>query len=285
MNQLPGSRGLLLSPQLPKKLLPGIDHQTIAPLGYFDYSLFIVYLLHHYIHTDFALIVQEDGWVLNGSNWNDAYLDFDYIGAPTHFARIVSPAGEQYFRNFRWAQFYRQHSETVALNVAMNGGFSLRSQKMLKAPQALGLEYTLPPPSLAQPSNAMRWESDAHVEDVQLSIHMREHLCQAGIRFANLELAKQFSIEHLDPVFHADTDMLGIFGHHSKIRKLVSLEPLTIQYLVNENQINALPLESYFVNIFKKLGYQITFQSETNANPAPRLPAEPEKLSQLNLEL
>ena len=260
MNQLPGACGLLLSPHAPQNLLPGILHQPITSLGYFDYSLFVVYLLHHYIQTDYALIVQDDGWVLNGANWDDAYLDTDYIGAPTHFARIVSPAGAQYFRHFRWNQFYKQRSAGVALDVAMNGGFSLRSKKMLEAPQALGLEYILPPPTLSQPLQSMQWESDAHVEDVQLSIHMRDRLCDAGIRYANLELAKQFSIEHLDPIFHAGSDMSKLFGHHSKIRKLISLEPLTIQYLVSENQISSIPFENFFLENFRNLGYQIIFK-------------------------
>jgi len=259
MNQLPGAQGLLLSAQEPKHLLPGIRHQSIAPLGYFDYSLFVVYLLHHFIDTDFALIVQDDGWVLNGANWDDAYLDVDYIGAPTHFARIVSPAGAQYFRQFRWSQFYQQHSDSVALDVAMNGGFSLRSRKMLKMPQALGLEYTLPPPDLSHLAQSMRWESDAHVEDVQLCVHMKDRLCQAGMRYANLELAKQFSIEHLDPVFHSGSDMSKLFGHHSKIRKLISLEPLTVQYLVSESQAHKIPFENFFLQNFRNLGYQIIF--------------------------
>lgn len=259
MDQLPGSNGLLLSPQLPKRLLPGVRHQFIAALGYFEYSLFMVYLLHHYIETDFALVVQDDGWVLNGNNWDDAYLNFDYVGAPTHFARIVSPAGAQYFRHFRWSQFYQQNAQRIALDVAMNGGFSLRSQKMLKTPQALVLDYKIPPPSLSHPAHSMQWDSDAHVEDVQLSIHMRDRLCEAGIQYADLELAKQFSIEHLDPVFHNGVNMSKLFGHHSKIRKLISLEPLTVRYLVSEAEVHSIPFENVFLENFRNLGYRVIF--------------------------
>jgi len=260
MNQLPGARGLLLSPHRPEHLLPDVAHQSVAPFGYMDYSLFVTYVLHHFIQSEFALIVQEDGWVLNGSNWCDDYFNYDYIGAPTHFARLTSPAGAQYFRNYRWTQFYKSRSDSVALDVVMNGGFSLRSRKLLNAPQTLGLDYILPPPHLHSPENSMRWDSDAHMEDVQLSIHMKRTLCDAGIRFADYELAKQFSIEHLDPVFHQGAELGKLFGHHAKLRKIVSLSPLTVAYQLREDQLNAIPGEAVFAEALRQLGYHVVFQ-------------------------
>ncbi len=260
MSQLPGSCGLLLSTHRPSHLLSGIAHQSIAALGYLDYSLFVTYLLHQFIQTDFALIVQEDGWVLNGENWRDQYFKHDYIGAPTHFARLTSPAGAQYLRNYRWSQFYKTSSERVTLDVVMNGGFSLRSLKLLKAPQMMGLDYVLPPPHLSSPENKMHWDSDAHVEDVQLSIHMKHKLCEAGLSFSDYELAKQFSIEHLDPVFHAGVNMSNLFGHHSKLRKIVSSSPLIVAYQLREDQLSRIPGEHLFVETLRQLGYQVVFQ-------------------------
>ncbi|MDM3825391.1 DUF5672 family protein, partial [Proteus mirabilis] len=59
-----------------------ILHQPCRPFGYLEYNLFVLYQLMYYIETDYCLIVQNDGWVLNGQNWQDAYREYDYIGAP-----------------------------------------------------------------------------------------------------------------------------------------------------------------------------------------------------------
>jgi hypothetical protein len=66
------------------------------------YSKFILQELHKYIHTDFVLIVQWDGYIINPDAWKPQFLEYDYIGAvwPWH------PRG---------------------LRVG-NGGFSLRSK-------------------------------------------------------------------------------------------------------------------------------------------------------------
>lgn len=58
------------------------------------------------ITTSHILVIQHDGFVLDGSAWDDAYLEYDYVGAP-------------------WL-------ETDGFNVG-NGGFSLRSMKLHRA--------------------------------------------------------------------------------------------------------------------------------------------------------
>jgi ADP-heptose:LPS heptosyltransferase len=68
-----------------------------------DYSHFIIRELWKHIETEFVLVAQWDGFVLNGEAWDDKFYDFDYIGAP-------------------WG-------ETDGWNVG-NGGFSLRTQKL-----------------------------------------------------------------------------------------------------------------------------------------------------------
>ena len=70
-----------------------------------DYSYFMLKKLHHYIDTEFAMVIQWDGFVLNPWAWNAGFLDYDYIGA---------------------AWWYDD-----AYNVG-NGGFSIRSKKLLE---------------------------------------------------------------------------------------------------------------------------------------------------------
>lgn len=68
-----------------------------------EYSQFIIKELHKYFNTDFVLVVQHDGFILDGNMWNSEFLNYDYIGAP-------------------WLY-------TDGKNVG-NGGFSIRSYKL-----------------------------------------------------------------------------------------------------------------------------------------------------------
>lgn len=70
------------------------------------YSGFIFNDLVRHIKTDFVLIVQWDGFVIDANAWQDQFLNYDYIGA-------------------RWPW------QKDGLDVG-NGGFSLRSSKLLR---------------------------------------------------------------------------------------------------------------------------------------------------------
>lgn len=71
------------------------------------YSQFVMKELFAHIDTDFALLVQWDGFVVNAAAWSDEFLDQDYLGA-------------------KWIFYTDGH------NVG-NGGFSLRSKRLLDA--------------------------------------------------------------------------------------------------------------------------------------------------------
>jgi len=74
-----------------------------------EYSEFCIKELNDYFDTEFILLIQHDGLVLNGDCWDNNFLKFDYIGAKWNY-----PKGER--------------------NVG-NGGFSLRSKKLQSALQ------------------------------------------------------------------------------------------------------------------------------------------------------
>lgn len=46
-----------------------------------EYSEFCIKKLSNYITTEFFMLIQADGYVINGEVWDDKYLDYDYIGA------------------------------------------------------------------------------------------------------------------------------------------------------------------------------------------------------------
>jgi hypothetical protein len=262
--ELPGARALLLSPGRPRTLLDGIDHVPIQPLGYFEYGLFVIYALHRFISTDFALIVQDDGWVVSGQQWRDEFCRYDFIGAPIHFAKVTSPGGSVSLRGFGWVDHLRDPACRV--DVVMNGGFSLRSRKLLQAPTALGLPYVVPPVTdLQGPPYRMVWESDSHQEDVHLCIDMRPELERSGLRFAPLEVARWFAVEHLHPTLHDGLDLMGVLGHHSKLRKLASLEPPTVEYQLARSQLSGIFGENLIVEWLRRRGCRVGFASEPSA--------------------
>jgi len=78
-------------------------HRIPPIIGLDGYSKFCIRDMHKYVNTSHALVCQYDGYVLNGQAWSDAFLKFDYIGAPFNPSGIIG-----------------------------NGGFSLRSKKLME---------------------------------------------------------------------------------------------------------------------------------------------------------
>jgi len=74
-----------------------------------DYSDFLLLRLIEHVSTSHVLIVQWDGFVLDRHSWDPEFLEYDYIGAV-------------------WPQF----DEGMSVG---NGGFSLRSKRLLNALQ------------------------------------------------------------------------------------------------------------------------------------------------------
>lgn len=140
----------------------GIKVIEIEKLDYKGYNHFVIYRLKDYIKTDFALLVQNDGYVLRPNKWDDVFLEYDYIGAP-------------------WAKNIHFAEDGTEVRVG-NGGFSLRSQKLLKAVGELGLPYS---------------GSDIHSshEDIIICEYYHNRLQNHGIKFAPIDVATRFSLE------------------------------------------------------------------------------------------
>lgn len=63
--------------------LDGIEVINILPIrSKEEYSRFIIKKLYKYFDTEYCLIIQHDGYVLNGKSWQDEFYNYDYIGAP-----------------------------------------------------------------------------------------------------------------------------------------------------------------------------------------------------------
>lgn len=174
MPALPFAEALLLTSGFHD--LPDLRVEHIPPLqSHAEYSHFVAKTLVAHIRTSHVLLVQWDGYVINPSAWTDEFLQYDYIGAT-------------------WGFLPRD-----AYRVG-NGGFSLRSKRLLEALQDLEIIET-------------------HPEDVAICRQYRPLLEQRyGIRFAPEAVAERFS-------FESTTPPNASFGFHALHNMWVCLKP------------------------------------------------------------
>jgi hypothetical protein len=135
----------------------GVEIATIAPIeSRADYSAFVLKQLLPYASTPHLLLAQWDGFVVNAGAFQPAFLDCDYIGA-------------------KW--FWQPAGRRVG-----NGGFSLRSRRLLDA---------LQDPRVVQGDN----------EDLTIGDTFRPLLeSSLGIRFADEATADRFAFEAAHPI-------------------------------------------------------------------------------------
>jgi hypothetical protein len=112
------------------------------------------------VETEFALIVQDDGWVLSTDNRHDDCLQYDYLGAPIHLAHVDAPDGARWVRQFEWCKDMGRPGYTVT--PVLNGRFSLGSQRLMRAlVEHPDIRVSIPPPDLvAGDPLRMYWRND-----------------------------------------------------------------------------------------------------------------------------
>jgi hypothetical protein len=137
-----------------------------------SYSYFCLMELPKYIETEFCLVVQHDGFIINPEMWTDEFLNYDYIGAP-------------------WPDSF--------VNRVGNGGFSLRSKKFLNA--CLDI---------------FKNEDILEHEDLLACVYKYYEFTNRGIKFAPVDLALKFSIEHIVP----ELKEMKSFGFHGTFTEM-----------------------------------------------------------------
>jgi hypothetical protein len=129
--------------------------------------------------------------------------------------------------------------------VIQNGGFSLRSAKLLAMPARMNLPFYSGSKAILQN------------EDMQLSGLFRPQLEAQGLKFAPLDVAKTFALEHLGPQFHDDLSFARLFGLHGKERKFVG--PRKIKYTITSAYADRFYRENELIAFLRGLGYEIEF--------------------------
>ena len=132
-----------------------------------EYSHFMVKSLGPYFSGSHVLIMQWDSFIVDPQAWDAAFLDYDYIGAPWPHRR--QPVG--------------------------NGGFSLRSRRLIDALQDADIRETQP-------------------EDHVICLDYHDLLvARHGIRFAPVDVASRFAFE-LTPPKGSTFGFHGFFNFH-----------------------------------------------------------------------
>lgn len=164
-----------------------IEFVQIPRMSWEEYNIFVLDRLHEFVDTDFVLLVQDDGFVLNANLWDSKFLKYDYVGAPWNYARHIdnnSPWGTSPQINY---DIRKKPKEIV--NLVGNGGFTIRSKKLLIETHNCPFYKTGSP------------------EDVYICLNYYDYFVYKGIKFATIEIAKRFSV---DPIF----DLTKTFGFH-----------------------------------------------------------------------
>jgi hypothetical protein len=170
--------------------LPGTEIVNIMIPGftnfYEDINQICLRLMPRVVTTDFNLTVQPDGFAINPQAWDDRFWEYDYIGAPWPWMWGGGPY---------WPG-----------PIVGNGGFSLRSRRLYRALQDLGIKWRLADWSSDQRINRREYyipsgAGEKHlVEDILICLWYRDQLeKEFGIRFCPPELANKFSVETVSP--------------------------------------------------------------------------------------
>lgn len=94
---------------------PTVKTEIIDKCDINDYSDFCLYEISKHFNTDYVLIFQDDGFILNPDLWSDEFYNYDYIGAP-------------------WPNYMDWNGTEYRVG---NGGFSLRSKALCEFSKTL----------------------------------------------------------------------------------------------------------------------------------------------------
>lgn len=159
----------LVSDIKPDNLPDFIEHEYIERMHNIDeWNYSIIYKMDKYVDTEFAMLIHDDGFVVNPESWRDEFLEYDYIGAPW-------PLPNDSFS-------YRDINGDL---IRVGNSVSLRSKKLIDIPNKLNLEW--------KPFHGY------YNEDGYICVNYRHKYIEEGCKFADIDVAKYFSHEAMIP--------------------------------------------------------------------------------------
>jgi hypothetical protein len=146
---------------------------------YLKYNQYVFEELYNHVETSHCLLIQYDGFVVQPELWDNNFLNYDYIGAPWPYSETA---------------YVTDSGEHVRVG---NGGFSLRSKKLLELPK----KYNIP----FQEREGF-WNEDGNV-----CVYNRESFRLHNIKYAPIDVAVKFSKETVIP----ENENVNSFGFHN----------------------------------------------------------------------
>ena len=178
----------LITHEEPDNLPEGIEFSKCYEItSIHDYNYYCIYNLTRHIDTDYCLLVQPDGFVINPDKWDNDWFNYDYIGAPWYEApdAYIDPWGKQHRVG--------------------NGGFSFRSKTLLDVPSRAHIQFDVNWGDFYKHMNAKSTSEDGNI-----CVHNR-HIYEAlGCTIAPIEIAARFAHEKPIP----ETKGITPFGFH-----------------------------------------------------------------------
>ena len=179
-----------------------IVEEQVRPLTNIDeYNEYILYHLYKHINTEYCLLIQDHAFIINPNAWTDEFLEYDYIGSPWPWSETA---------------FVTPFDEHIRVG---NGGFSLRSKKLLEVPNKVHIPFKV----AEQPDFYKMFGGVNTNEDGNICVHNRHIFEEHGCKFAPLEVAKYFAWETTIP------ENFGIvpFGFHHHLPHGIIVEGYT----------------------------------------------------------
>ena len=223
--RVPFKHALVFSDQ---DFLPGAKHVKIEHGDMTSYCNLLLKGMLEHVETSYIIFQQWDAMVHDGSKWRDYFLLNDYIGAVWPWRPIGQNVG--------------------------NGGFSLRSRRLLEALQAPHIQL--------EPNSEHGIQEDNYI-----AIKHRPYLESQGMVFAFPNVANQFSIE-LAPDAHE------AMAHHGLWNVVQFMPRPVVEYFIANcpaNTWNELHRAHHTIVCLGGVGYVDLLETQTEriqASPA-----------------
>ncbi len=179
----------LISSSEPNNLPSRIKFEKTEPINNIDeWNHRVVYRLTDYIDTEFAILIHDDGFIVNADSWRPEFLEYDYIGAAWDHKHFIDKFGNQ---------------------IRVGNSVSLRSKKLLDIPSKLHMPW-------------VKYENNTN-EDTQICVWNRNLFLDNGIKFGDFEISKYFSHETIFPEYRGIEPFCfhNFGGENIKYKKLI----------------------------------------------------------------
>jgi hypothetical protein len=155
----------LVSDIKPNNLPSKITHSYTKKISNIDeWNYAMVYDLGNHVDTKYAILIHDNGFIVNPSSWREEFLDYDYIGAPWPLPTD----------NFS----YRDINGNI---IRAGNSVSLRSKRLMDLPSKIKMEW--------KPFHGY------YNEDGFIAVNNRHIFIEHEMKFGDLDVAKYFSHE------------------------------------------------------------------------------------------